>query len=244
MRIPFSPKWKRRWSCLNETQLAAYTDGWLPAPERARAETHLSQCVACRDSVAVLLRSERPSDVAVPPAWLGRVRHLGEPRQAPGVPRWVPVGALACILLAAMAVTFVSLPQPQNTIASSHQPSAPPLVTGSAPTAERDEVRNLARPSTGPIVIAPLEGANVATNLEVRWQPLASAVSYEVRVLDAAGDTVWSTQTNADHLQFPAATSLHGGRKYFVLISASLPTGKTVHARAVSFNVEAKQENR
>ena len=244
MRIPFPPRWKRTWSCLDEAQLAAYADGSLPAAQRTRAEHHLSKCLRCRDNVAVLLRSERTTANAVPPAWIARVLHLGDPRGAQGGLRWAWAGALACLLMAAIGITLAHRPQLPDTVAVSRPPAAPPVATGPTPAAEHDEVRKLAQPATGPVVIAPADGASVARDLEVRWQPLASAVSYEVRVLDADGDTVWHTQTSADHLQIPADASLHGGRKYFVLLSASLATGKTVHARAVSFNVETGQENR
>jgi len=132
MRVPFPPKGKRTWSCLNDAQLAAYADGLLPASERAHAEIHLSKCRMCRDNVALLLRSERQAATAVPPGWLARVRHLGDSGGAQAGVRWAWAGALACLFVAAMVLTLASRPQPQETVAVSRPPSAPPVATSSA----------------------------------------------------------------------------------------------------------------
>ena len=243
MRIPFSPKWKRTWNCLDDRRLAAFVDGTLSSAKRANAEAHFAECESCRHSVALIVRSSRETEGAVPPEWMARVRHLGEAKNSPSAAGWAWAGAMACIVIVATGMIFSSREHAPEIVTASRIPSAPPTA---APVArvEQDEMRNLVKPAPGPAVIVPAEGARVANNLEVRWQPLPNAVAYEVRVLNVAGDTIWHSRTGADHLQIPAAASLQSGNKYFVQISASLPTGKTVHARSVSFQVEANREDR
>ena len=235
MRIPFSPKWKRKWTCLNDAQLAAYVDGKQPPAERARAEKHLAGCPTCRESVALLLRSERETPGEVPSAWLARVSRLGQeqPRSAIG---WGWAAVAAGFLIAVGAITLAYRPRPQTEIAATRPAAASNPAAATSPVTP-DEVRNVPKPSSTPVIIAPTDGATISRRSELRWQGLAAAVSYEVRVLNAAGDTVWKSSTNQDHLQLPRDATLHSGEKYFVLISANLPTGKTVRAQAVSFSV-------
>jgi hypothetical protein len=242
MRIPFLQR--RKWRCLDESGLAAYVDGSLPVRQREHAETHLANCATCRGQVAMLVRSQREPSTAVPPAWIARARQLGDPLPAQGRASWAWAGAMACLLLFALAINYAYRPAPQPTVAEARPSSPSPAATSAGPALEHDQVRDLAKPATVPVVIAPPDGASVARDLEVRWQPLPSAVTYEVRVLNADGDTLWRTQTSAERLQIPAAVPLQRGRRYFVLISATLPTGKTVHARAVSFNLETERADR
>lgn len=241
MRIPIPQLGKRKWGCLSEEQLASFVDGTMPPAALEKLESHLANCVDCRESVALLTRSESSPLTDVPPAWLARVRHLGSTDRVTGSSRLAWAAGMACLLVAGLAMTFAYRPEQKAVVADNVQPKP-----ATAPiAAERDQVRNLPPRSTmPPVVITSTLGANVSRSFEVRWESVPTAVSYEVRVLDSAGDTLWTRQTSDDHLLIPAGVSLQKGKKYFVQLSASLPTGKTIHAKAASFQVGADQENR
>lgn len=242
MRISFPRLGKRKWGCLSDGQLASFVEGKMPPAARERVESHLAHCLECRESVALILRSERSPLSDIPPAWLARVRHLGSTPAVVGTPRWGWATAMAGLLVAAVAMTFAYRPEQKAIVADNATPKS--AVASAQPVApETDQVRNLpSRSAMPPVLIVPADGASVSRNLDVRWQALPAAVSYEVRVLDADGDTVWSRQTRDDHLLIPAGVALHKGEKYFLQLSANLPTGKRIHAKAVSFRMEAGQE--
>lgn len=236
MRNPFPPKWKPTWSCLDETQLAAYVDGRQAPGDRARSERHLSKCAACRNAVAVLLRSEHEPSAAVPPAWLARVRDLGEPQpRRAGAWGWAAV--TTALVAGALALTFAYRPVPKPQVAVS-RPVAIPENATQPKTSE--QVRKLTVPSVDLAVLSPAEGQTISEDAQLHWQTVPSALDYEIRILNVAGDTVWKSRTTGDQVQLPRGGSLRAGEKYFVLISANLPNGKTVRAHAVAFNLRAE----
>ncbi len=237
MRMPFPPKWMRTWSCLNDAQMAAFVDGTQSAGDRAKAERHLSDCADCRQAVALLLRSENVAG-EVPPAWVARVRHLGseQPTSSAG---WRWAAATALLVLAGLGLTVAYRPKPQTEVAV----AAPGPNNQSVDTqASADQVRKLTMPTVEPAILSPAEGQTVAHDAQVQWEPVGSAVDYEVRILNSAGDTLWKSKSAAPHVQLPGKLSTRSSEKYYVLIVANLPNGKSVRARAVSFHVRAEQE--
>ena len=235
MRFPFPPSGERSAGCLNETELAAYADG--TSTRRTEAEAHLARCATCRRSLSVLLRSESLPLRAVPASWTARVQHLGEQkRQTSPRLQWALAAGLACAAVA-VAAWFAVPRTPPEIATATLQSTTPQPELGPD---QKDRERNVARPAAAPIVILPAEGAAIAGDLEVRWQKLPSAVSYEVRVLNEGGDTIWHTQTSSDRLRIAPDDMLRPGDKYFVLISANLASGKTVRATAVPFRMEKR----
>ena len=238
MRIPFCPKWIRTWSCLKDAQLAAYVDGTQPAGDRAQTEKHLSNCADCRSAVATLLRSQNaPSDVPRP--WIARVRHLGseQPRTAAA---WKWVAATACVAVAGLGISVAYWSKPKSEVAVA-VPS--PVVESRGETRPMaDEVRKSSVPSVGLTIMSPAEGQTLARGAQVQWEPISSAVDYEVRVLNSAGNTIWKSKTPVSHVLLPGSLATRPAEKYFVLISANLPNGKNVRAHAVSFHVRGEKE--
>jgi hypothetical protein len=246
MRIPLMPIGRRTWLCLSEADLAAYADGALRGRRRTRAERHLAKCGPCRAELGFLLQSERSPAQPVPPGWLARVRHLADQPDVPQRTRvweWAGVGAIACLAVAGtwMAVRPREVPV---TVATVRASSARAIVAQPAAENATDQVRHTGHGAVGLVVIAPGSGATVARDAEIRWQPLAVALSYDLVILNASGDTVWRTRTNADNLHLPSNAPLHGGEKYFVIISANLVTGKTLRAKAIAFQIAATQDKR
>ena len=84
-------------ACLDPEILAAWTDGELPARERARAEAHAAECARCQELLAALVRTvpdARPTGLEQAGIWRQRRFWLSRPE-------WVvPIAAAACIVLA------------------------------------------------------------------------------------------------------------------------------------------------
>jgi len=239
MRILPPPQGRRSWRCLSAAQLAAYVDG--VDPQRDRHEQHLAGCSDCRHEVALLLRSETMPHQQVPPAWLARTREIAQPAHAFPLPKWASAAGVAAVAAGIiLAGVFLTRPAPVQ-VAVNH--AAAPQPPQSAPeSAQREEVRNLAPSSVAPVVLSPGDGAYVHSAFEVRWQRLPTAVAYDVRILNAAGDTLWRANTAANRLAVPSSAALHSGSRYFVLISAKLPSGRMVRARAVPFQIAPEQQ--
>ena len=239
MRIPLPPFGNRK--CFNEQQLASYVDGAVSPAAQSDAQAHLASCARCRNAVADIVRSERLAPEQVPPAWYARVRDLGgSGRQRRSNPRWAWAGALSVVLVAGgiFAVrTAVDSPHSATAVTAASQPSPSVSSQQLPPPAPADQVRDLAARTSAPVVIAPLDGAAVAREFEVRWESVESAVAYDVIVLNQDGDPVWSKKTTSDRLGIPGGARLEDGKSYFVLVSATLPDGKTVRAKSVSFKV-------
>lgn len=236
MLTPASPDEKRTWLCLSESELAACVDGVLSGWRRHRAESHLAGCIRCRRELSLLIQSERlPSDSA-PAEWLARVRQLSQ-QQKPVAHRrwqWATAGAALSCCLAVSAWLVMRPAQPSTTLARIEAPAA---TTSPSPAGDVAEVRSLGNATAGPAVIAPAAGAVVGRELEVRWQPVPAALSYEIAILNQDGDTVWRARTSAENLRVPAGAALTRGAEYFVMISANLSSGKTVRAKAVPFRI-------
>jgi hypothetical protein len=156
--------------------------------------------------------------------------------------KWAAAGALACSL--AVSTWMLLLPKQVAPIVARVAAPTVSVAVPQRPSQDApDQVRNAGRPTSGVVVIAPLMDATVPRDLEVHWRSVAAAVSYDVLILNATGDMVWRTHTTSDRLRIPLSVPLHTGEKYFVLLSANLPSGKTIRAKAIPFFVETKQGN-
>jgi Putative zinc-finger len=239
MRTPSSPEEKRTRWCLNEFQLASYLDGTVSGRRRRRIELHLAKCERCRREVSLLVHSQRESSQSVPPEWLARVRDLGEQVAIKRPWRWAIAGvagtALACSLILGTLVAHrhqspVNLAKAAATVAGPSTASSP----------DSEQVRELGKSIAEPMVIAPAAGATVTSDLELQWQPVPAALTYDLVILNADGDTVWHTRTNGQSFHVPDSVLVDHGAEYFVMISANLSSGKTVRARAIPFRVQKK----
>ena len=84
-------------------------------------------------------------------------------------------------------------------------------------------------------VLSPEAGAMVSSaDFTIRWYPVADATGYDVRVVTADGDMVWSKRVRTTSVK-PPDRIVRPGIKYFVWIRAILPDGKTQESAAVSF---------
>jgi len=231
---------KRGWNCLNEGMVAAYVDQTLEDRGKARVERHLSTCAYCRSVVADVVKIQRVGDLtAVPPDLIARVRLLGSaPRKrwAWGLPL-AAAGSLACLLL---AVTLLETKQSLN-LSPRPTPPGPEIFKSQPPSSvvaePREVIRGSGSTSQSPTVTDPTRDGIVSPDrLEIRWSAVPHAVYYQVRVLTAAGEPVWQSDTTASMARMPDRLALTSG-KYFVLVSAVMENGRMRKSVPQSFQV-------
>jgi hypothetical protein len=229
----------RKWSCPSDHMIAVYTDGVLGKRKRAWVEFHLARCDRCRMVVADVVKTQRHSDPLVPPVQLIR-KAMGLVEKQPLSRRWVwaPAGVLAGIALVA-AVTVVSRKQEQLTFPAPPVPSSP-LVSKSEPVATpraalRDIVRAPQRAEQLPTILSPRPDSILqAERLQFSWKPISHSRNYEVKVVRADGDVVWTGETEKSALQVPADVSLRDG-PYFAWVTAYLEDGRNMKSAPVRF---------
>ena len=239
---------QRRWSCPDESQIAAYADHQLAGPAKERMEAHLADCDFCLDQVAYLIRMQNAElPEAVPNALLLRaIKLAGEKTRPEGSALWqwgkiAAATAAACLVL----VVAVSLRHPQTgpTLAPRQNPVAqparvPPPMTPKTRSEPSPTVRGGHKTLLEPTLLFPSPGATVPENkIEFRWEPIAGTLDYEVRLLTSEGDLVWTQQTMGSSLRLPADVKVEAGKKYFVQVRTNCADGKSVQSAPVAFTV-------
>jgi hypothetical protein len=224
----------RRWGCPGEAEIAAYADHAITGRERDKIEAHLADCEFCLSQVAFLVRMEKgelPAAVAGP--LLSRAQDLvGARTRVTLIPVWGRVAAAtACLaVVVTVSVRYWHFRSPSSGA------NAPPSSVG-MPSGGAGEVRGAAE--TAPLtVVFPAPASVVARKaLQFRWKTVDGALDYDVRLLTAEGDQVWDQKTEGNSIQLPSDIRVQTGHRYYLLIRADLPEGKTVDSRAVAFSV-------
>jgi hypothetical protein len=235
----------RAWNCPQDDAIAAYVDGNVDATARSRVESHLADCSHCRGLVADVVRTKERELPAVPLRLKQRAVGLATPRTRRM--QWILWPAVATGAACALIVTLL-LRSPQQM----NQPSIPPAAT--APTViaksepapalrqpSREVERNLAASSHLPVLVFPQKN-NVLTpqQLEFKWKAIPQSRYYEIRVVTADGDLVWSAQSEKLDLKPPSDLELKDGA-YFVWISAYIEGGPVQKSTPVRFVVRASR---
>jgi len=225
--------------CPDEEELAAYVDQQLIGAERERVESHLAKCNSCLQQIGFLIRNDQGA--APVSAWfLAGAKQLetAAPRNSPFLWQWA--GVVAAIAVVAMSATLwreARLNHAEErsvpvTTAQRRQTTVIPSDTNSE--AERP-VRSGSPGVSLPVVLSPRPGATVPpSDFIIRWEPIANAVAYEVRVVTADGSLVWRKRVREASVR-PPTQILRPGRKYFLWVRAILPDGDTPLSAAVSF---------
>ncbi len=250
--------------CPDDMQLAAYVDNRLLGSSRDFVEKHLADCELCLSQISFLVHAADRTDFEeVPTSVLRRARDL-VPRKSGRITAWgwrwaAASAAAACLVL---LVTFIALRfrtrRPVNTpseplIAQQHQPDIVPVPRTSpaiprpAPTHSTEKPRSVEavapvtrREGQGQLltVVFPRNRTTLRrSELDVRWQPFADTVFYDIRVVTAAGDLVLESKTEETHLRIADDIRLQPGANYFVSIRAHLRQGMTVKSGIVSFRI-------
>lgn len=229
----------RHFRCPNEQDLAAYVDQQLIGAERERVESHLAKCDSCLQQVGFLIRNAQGA-ASVPARYLAVAKRLetAAPRKPPAVWQWA--GAVAAIAVVAISAALwreaqlnhaQERPVPVATAQGRQATDIPSKPNSEAETTVRSRPAGVSRP----VVLSPRPGATVQpSDFIIRWEPIANAVAYEVRVVTADGSLVWRRRVREASVRPPTQT-LRPGRKYFVWVRALLPDGETQLSTAVSF---------
>jgi hypothetical protein len=239
---------QRRWNCPHDSQIAAYADHQLAGPAKDRVEAHLADCDFCRDQVGYLIRSANASLPEPPPdSLLQRAKKLGEQRpRAEGRAFW-HWGKIAAATACLVVIGTIALRNKSAgpTTAPANHPMAfptqtPPQIVPPAPGAitPQPTVRSGHKTVLEPALVFPTAGAMVPENeIDFRWEPVAGALDYEVKLLTEEGDMVWTDISSASSLRLPADVKLEAGRKYFVQVRANLAEGKSAQSAPIAFTV-------
>lgn len=203
-------------NCPDETRLAAYVDGGLDPRSRNEVAIHLADCVYCVAEVSSIVRMQESEPIEVPSALLARARTMA--RDQKDVWSWYRAAfATALTGFAAILLTLWV---------------KPPQSTGP------DGVRSLEAHTSIPELLEPADGASLRRDqIAFRWTPVDRAVSYEVRVLNADGNIVWTTHRDQTAVRLPAAADLRSGAQYFASVRAHLPDGNTLKSPITRFRV-------
>jgi len=73
--------------------------------------------------------------------------------------------------------------------------------------------------------------------IDFRWEPVAGALDYEVKLLTEDGDMVWTDVSSVSNLRLPAEVKLEVGKKYFVQVRANLAESKSAQSAPITFTV-------
>lgn len=254
---------ERSWNCPNEGQLAAYIGKRLNTSTRTAIETHASDCDYCLSQLAFLAQAPDSNVEDVPATLLLPARELVKQNRSAASGwgwRWVAAPlAIASLVLLAIGLGIqlrrqqTAAPEQERFVATKIEPSpivSPPL--GYVPHAEQSKpppVTPSPKPGSAivrgpvlngfvPALAYPREGQSIPReSLEFRWQPVADAIFYEVRLLSASGDVVFSARTEEARIRPGPGVSLVPETKYFAMVTAHLREGKTTKSSVVGFRL-------
>jgi hypothetical protein len=229
-----------RFDCPDEHQLAAYVDQQLIGAERERVERHLAKCDSCLNQVGFLVKVSQLQIASVPSPLVHQAKKLESAVDRNAAPvGWKWMGVVAASAVIAMGLLLVwrgmrlDIEEPPR-IATNHQPSAPSIdekMKSEVGTA----VRGASPPGSRPSVLFPRPGAIVrASDFSIRWEGIPNAAVYEVRIVTADGNLVWSKRVHQNSV-IPPKNTLRTGSKYFVWVRAWLANGETQQSAAVDF---------
>jgi hypothetical protein len=236
----------RGWRCPSAEKVAAYLDQSLGAKDKAHFEAHVAGCDFCMDLVSSLARRQGDEErVEVPADLLRKAIDAVPEKTSVGRPwRWVLAPALATIIVG----SAVLLKSPQPARFAPPEVAAPAVLgtspLASAPAAKREsrstkppEVRSLKTPTRALQLLEPRSGSIVqGERLRFRWNAVASASYYEIRVVNSEGDPVWQAESTEPNAKVPADLSLQSG-KYFVWVRAYLSNGRTLKSETIAFRI-------
>lgn len=227
-----------RFRCPDEHQLAAYVDQQLIGAERQRVESHVAKCDSCLRQVGFLVKeSQAPSD-SVPSFLLDRANKLDNEARTTSSFGWKYVAVAAAIALVALGLVIwrearSNTEENSSIVAIVQQPSAVLPHKGSSEAATA--VRSVSPSAALPHVLSPQPGAIVhRSDFIIRWESIPKATAYEVRVVTADGDLVWSKRVHENSAKAPDQV-LRPGMKYFLWVRAFLANGKEEQSQAVGF---------
>lgn len=226
-----------RFHCPDEHQLAAYVDQQLIGAERERVESHLAKCDSCLRQVGFLVKVSQLPAGSVPAFLLDRAKKIdSEAYTAASFNwRWISVAAGIAVIALGLAIWREALSHAEENsmiVATAAQPSAA-VVRDKARSEAEMAVRSVSPSASLPHVLSPQPGVVVHAADFIHWEAMPNATAYEVRVVTADGDLVWSKRVHENSANAPQV--LRPGMKYFLWVRAFLADGKAEQSDAVAF---------
>jgi putative zinc finger protein len=192
--------------CLSLEEIGAHFDGATPDNAKARVEGHLSSCPRCQSELAMLRSFQTAEPVKEEGAAVGWIvaRLQRQQEQFAGTaaaktsreqPSWwsgllsfrprIAILAGAGVLIALVAVRMAQRPTRE-------------------PDLRADAGRGGVVLRSQEIAIVNPRGDMQAAPAELRWQPVAGAVSYSVQITEVDHTVVWSGESKETNLAIPA----------------------------------------
>lgn len=238
----------RAWNCPNDEDIAAYLDGNVDITTRRRVEFHLASCTDCRGLVAAVMKMKESDSPALPLQLKDKALALAAPRSRSI--RWALWPAVAAGAACALVIgLWVRGPQQESVLPSAFPPTVTPAPTviaksepAPAPHQPNGELeRNLAAASHLPALVFPQKNSVLTPQqLEFKWKAIPQSRYYEIRLVTADGDLVWTAQSESLKLKPPSDLRLKEGA-YFVWISAYVEGGSVQKSVPVPFLVRASR---
>jgi hypothetical protein len=187
----------------------------IPEGERQALLDHVVRCGECAriyQGLRMLATEARSFDATVPA--------FEPPPRVVTEPRWLAAGALGAVA-AAVVFLLVRPPISPDAVAPAHLPSSDLRSDGvSAPVPLRPLGQLAHRPGT------------------FDWRPMPEARAYNVRLLDAQGEVVWtSPEVVEPSTELPAAVPLARGRHYWQVLAHPASGGEPIASKVVDFEL-------
>jgi fibronectin type III domain protein/putative zinc finger protein len=228
-----------RFHCPDEHQLAAYVDQQLIGAERERVESHLAKCDSCLRQVGFLIKESQVAAGSAPPSLVDRAKKLDTEvhTNSPLGWKWITVAAGIAVIAIGLVIWREARPNTEEnaTIVATAQQTPAAVLPDKARSEADMAVRSVSPPGSLPQVLSPQPGVIVhASDFIIHWEAIPNVTAYEVRVVTAEGDLVWSTRVHENSANAPKQM-LRPGLKYFLWVRAFLANGKTEQSEAVGF---------
>jgi anti-sigma factor RsiW len=182
-----------------DEEIAAFLDGGLSAADRAIVSRHLAECDDCR---ALLGPTPERSSIHLTTTSHNRRLRIGRP-------------ALAGVAAAAVLVMTISSLRSRRPV-------------GGVDDVRGDSAQTIETPVLS--VRSPADGSRVRVDtLALRWASAGADATYDVSIVDAAGDEVWSLRVATTDVSLPAEirSRLRPGATYYWRADALLPDLRT-----------------
>jgi hypothetical protein len=214
-------------SCPEGYELVLLLNSRTDSATRERLERHLADCSYCRSRTTVLVRLwHEEEDSPVPETLMARAERLGE-RTMPGhlhkAKRWAAAAAVALTSLGLLTQSHNFMSKSVDNLQS-------------VPGTTARQMRNVDPVYQRPTVVSPVDGSTVRPGeLELRWTGVPGSLYYDIRLVDAAGYTLWRDRVEGTAAALPAQLDFVSGERYFVRVDAYLAEAKSVSSSHVTF---------
>jgi hypothetical protein len=227
LRIQSTQLTERTPFCPEDQEIAEYYDGGMEIADRSKMERHLVDCRFCLGRIGALSREQQSLvNKRIPEDVLATAKQFKQPLPVQRPARMTAWAAAAVVLIGLF--TIVS----RDTELVSPQQLSP---TGS-PSTQR-QVRSVNRHSNSLNVLAPLPGSEVSRNSMLRWEEVPGNIHYNIFILSAAGDVLWTERLWGTHWVLDDSLQLAADNKYYFRVEAQLADGRSVSSRHVIFQV-------